>query len=668
MLTINSSSRSSSPVDPDDKYSFIRSHSKHSDPVLIPSGIAVSSNQTNSLGWSASLTSGQSEESGTDSQYSDFQRADNVEGWADFQSSANPIGFTATVIENTGKIDSKQGVFGKELASSEFSTTKTSGVIKEVPTDNPAFLTSGSNVVPMVERNQQNPGLFEGGAADTGPGERIEFQSGNSASTGTDNPMTSGHLDWSAFSAMNKADFNSIASSIVKAQPVTTQSVGAIDFNAFSMGSARFHEAETMDRKVSLTEQRQINDSSRDDEFGDFSSININTVSSDLISSNHGNKIQTGSAQILTTPSTFQADFTTADQENNGDVGDDSWNEFTSFPSITDNFDNNKGASYEPTDKQQHILGVYSIPFENTTTIAKEDSSLALTDLSLKDVETLPSDKSLQLSEDSYSVFTKSEESVQLTDKQSSASRGIDGDFSGFLFKTPPSENKAPNAGTTFASNEDGISGTGCFGVPTQSEFASFASFDSSKAQEISIFESIDNQNAPPLEESLLPTTTMIGAFVNKEGSTPQDLPFSSVSEDFRHEDRALSELDDGEFGKGNIITEAEKSTKSQFVPSQRVLDVSEELSTFTATAKRDSAPSVASSFQKPIGSVTKNMPQQSSQDSDFIESALDAKDRYKALTGVLEVIYQFVGTPFSRVWLSMVVVLADGHLLSTES
>ena len=621
-LNIDNNSRSSSPVDPDDKYSVFRSHSRTVDPVLTPSSIAVSNTQATSFGWSDSITTAQPEEGEVQSQFNDFKKADSSEGWADFQSSVNVTEFGATVNQANRGMDSAKGSFRRESDTSEV-----------LPIQIPSVIT-GISTVSADMKMQQHTDVSEVGKV--GPGE-IGFPVGS----GMDNFLTSKAFVSSDFGGKRNAEFDSTSHIISNAKSVTTASVGSVDFRGFSLGSTR------PDNTAELLEQQQAKGSFKDDEFGDFRSIEFSTMSQDLFSTDHSNQEQRDDAVI--SPSAFRADFTAIGQAHNNDHSNESWNEFTKSP------DESNEASSESGSKQQDILD-FSIPFDKNTDLAKEDVTLVLTDLSSKGDNPL-TDNSMQFPTSSYPAILKPEETFELSDNQSYVSGGIDSGLSSFSFKTPSQDNEIPNTGTAFTMIENTGPGGVSFGGTGQPEFASFAAFGSS-TDDGNIFnnsEAMQRKDGSEKDAALLSKETLTssaanaGVFANVEPSLRNEKPLSSQNRDLKQGDRRSSAEDGfGDFSKSESSKQTEVDN-SQFLPSKRVLDMSEQLNAFSwtaATARKDAA-LATNSHPKDAGNTATVLSQKNSQDNEFVKPTLDVAERYKALTGVLEVKLCFTDIAF---------------------
>jgi len=615
VLSIDDNSRSSSPIDPNDKYSVFRSHSKNAEPALTASTVAANDAQTSSFGWSASITSLSSEGSETPAQFSDFQKADNSEAWADFQSSANVSEIKGIVNTGTGCLDSKQGLFQGGANTSEFLTAQPSRPISEAPTISMGFTKSEKSPPSTVEKNEDSSRLFGRIEYGSGTSDNFGFQIGSTGNAGTENYLTSGNLIGSSVS-MNATDFHAGSPNFSEAK-----SVDIADFSKLDVGS------NGPGLGTRILEQKK--ESSIASEFGDFHSINSHTVTADLFSSDSKTQIQHTPIAYSANSASIQADLSASGRADSNPSGDDSWNEFASFAPVQDIPDSNQKALPDTDSKENDIFSAFSIPMEKKThEVVKDDVNPALNSLSLLD----ESSKSDHNSVKKIAVVTNT-------------SVTVDSDFSGFSFETPSQEAETKSKAISFSKTENIELEKGFSAATSQSEFASFASFDSSGTQESRIFENIGyskvNEHIDETKthatfrsrDALQPSVTTFGAFTSKEISIPDDLPAFSQS------GSVSSNLDDfGGLSNDASNKQMAKSSNLQFASSQGVLDISEQLSSFSLTTAKSAVPKTTSSFQLEAHSIASNSSlKKNSQSSDFVESTLDVGDRYKALTGVLE-------------------------------
>ena len=599
---------------------MFRSHSKNAESTLAPSTVAASDAQTSSFGWSASVTSMSSEGSETLAQFSDFQKADNSEAWADFQSSANVSEIKGIVNPSTERVDPKQGLFQGGANAPEFLAAQTSGPINEVPTFSMGVIESEKGPSSTVVKSESSSGLLGGIEFGSVRNENFRFQIGSSSNAGTENYLVSGTLIGSSAS-LNATDFQPGGHIFGEAKSVDIADFSKLDDD--SNGSGKI---------TGILEQKQEKEFSTAHEFGDFHSIDSSTVSAD-------SRTQIQHTAQANSASAVQADLSVSGHADRNPSGDDSWNEFASFAPVLHIPESNQKALLETISKEKDIFSAFSIPIEKKTDeVIKDGVDLVMNNLSLLD----------EISKSDGDSFKKT---AVVTD----ASVTTDSDFSGISFEAPSEEAEATSKGIYFSNTENMGLGKGLSGTTSQSEFASFASFHSSDTQDSKMFESSDNSKVKEQidetkkhdaflgRDTLQPSVTTFGAFDSKETSIHDNFPGFSQSRS------ASSTLDDfGGLGIDASSKQLTKSSKLQFVPSQGRLDISEQLSSFSLTTAKSAAPKT-SSFQLETQGIPSNFSlKKNPQSSDFVESTLDVGDRYKALTGVLEVIGFLIYMPFS--------------------
>ena len=618
-LVIDAHSSSSSPIDPDDKYSVFRSQgSKHIDPVLAPTGNALDSPPT-STGWSSGITSMRTESFPT--QATDSNKAD-VDSWADFQSSSNVTGFKS--VESSGIKDFSSGeshdagfnAFQKPDAKADMTSLTTS--------------LADMTVLPaeksLAERNQGDFGLFEEGGSGFASGETGRLQIEDKSSLKTDNDSFAIVVGVGSVTEKD-ANSNSGKSSVPHSLSATVA-----EFNLFDSGNIG-SGSQLEDRKQMQSKEPTKN------EFGDFGSIDFNPPPKSLFPIDNGSKAEHDKTQVTIPTSGFEAMFAGGSKTSGSDAIDDSWNEFTSFAPVPGSPAKNDGATTDFDSKKQDILATFSAPFEKKKALATEDASIEFPKVSLKDESSLSNENSAPMLQDSSVLFSRSLDSHQQSEQLPASN--VD-KFNAFFSEEPVAEKQIPASGVDLA-----VKGNSRVtpGVSTASEFADFASFGSSdqhdnlfghaevslNKEEKNVFENLNNC------EGTLSSSISASEVLNANStSKANDFHFETLETDPKQTITQTSALDDlGEFGNVECNENLTGDTKSHFVPSQRMLDVNEQLSSFAAST---SAGPKDVSFQSKAYKVVTNLPQKSTQESGFVDPVLDVKDRYKALTGVLEV------------------------------
>lgn len=607
-MVIDNDSRSSSPIDPNDKYSVFRSHCRDVEPVLTASSTASTNVPIASSGWTS--TSGGTvpqESAGIPALFGDFKRAGESEAWADFQHSGSATKLTSSGPQNSGHAALKPNAFPAPKDGSSFQTTEKPNSTAILPTVG-LSLEGGSQ---SFERKEEDDfGIFAGAVTSSSSGDDTSTETSFSASFAKDGKNAFATANRAGSWAITVTKDSSSSSTIIKTES---------HFGGFSAGNfSSYSKAGSIEAKHPSTQE------SSNDDFHDFSSFESSTSSINSLPKVPGWKEDLGNTPAVTLSSDLNS---RSSQTVGSSTMNDSWNEFTSFSSGHGSLFINTGAV--DSNKQDDQFAQPNLDTSNDIATSYIDINAVVSGDVSKERTDLSKNKIISL-QGLNIVDTKPIDSVQPVDSKVSAH--VDDEFSEFSFTKHVPDAQVPIFSDDLTAN-DKVSHGKSDVKNVNSEFADFASFGSAmpkaveeKHQVIDISDTFGNRD----DERSLPSTITLGTSDRKSIEKSDIIPSEPIPKSTAHDDLQA-------FGTLDSSKEPEVVTKPLFAPSGRVLDVNEQLSSFAATTNAIRKPEM---IAKDVSYKITNLSEKKSQDTVYVDPTLDAKDRYKALTGVLEVMF----------------------------
>lgn len=558
-LVMDSDSQSSSPVDPDDKYSVFRSHNKDVLPVLSTSVTLLSSTSATDsdaapFGWGADLANKlPSDVSESNQKYISNEATQDDESWADFQVSGSAVEVKSIESNYTGHAQRKQELSERIATPAEF--LQCAGRSKT------ASMADASGELEQGERKQDDFTACVSTSSKVGdiPNVKAGF---------------SAEFDIEKISKLGTKSNSGIVTGTVTS---FESSIGA-SFDTMSTTMASVCDANTPGPL--FQPQQSIPIPAGNHALSSFLSI---TSSDDIAALDHTNRAKQESSSVATSAFDFATTFSEGAHAGESNAMNESWNEFTSFDACPGSIAPSDAA---PNPKKQVTLKNFAAPLDSGNPLAAPLDSGEEGDI-------FPRDKTFIASGSRENAF---QDSSQSTCRRTSNHENDE--FLDFSFQKPVTDSQI-SSGMEMISHDNDIISAPSF------EFADFATFDPKTTTE----KGSDLISSP------------------QGGSQNAGLPHSTMRD-------ALGDL--------SIVAlnqSSDSNTKPSFVPSQKPLDINSQISSFDVTTN---AGSKSDSFRKELSRDKTSSSPKKSHERAFVGPALDAKDRYKALTGVLEVTSSF--------------------------